>query len=156
MLKVDLPRFLYSFVEELFNHGVAENDQMYFEYNDHDKLENVLELLYSNPEEADKFIKNTQWDEEADFRYAHDDLLSIDIVQALCATMIKFKVIEDDKREKLPAPLRKAVKTTYSYICPHCRGYQEVKFDKIECYDTPVFTLNCDRCSQPVQIQQGE
>lgn len=139
MNKKEAARFLEEVIGQLFNHGWAEDYQCHMEYND---TSDLMESIASGEDGKyiNALISNTDWDEEACFKYDDGGLSSFAI--EVTKLMRKHKLLTDDKLPLKETKIRKSI--NYSYNCPHCNSHRGTDdFDGV---------TECPACENPIKI----
>lgn len=131
-------QFLIALINQLFNHGWAED------YKDHIACNDVYNLFQAIAEgksgaEINSLIDCTRWDEEYDFKYDDGGLTSFAI--EVTKLLRKFNVIDESERAVLPVSVSKTIK--YYYKCPHCgAGNSNMEAE----------TVKCTSCKNPIKL----
>lgn len=143
MNKKEAASFAWQVVEQLFNHGWAENYQQHLEYNDHYKIRHAFELAIEGDGKAlNKYIDSEEWDEETDIKYDDGGLFSF--ATEVGKLLRKFKAIDETKQPIKPAKVR--VNTSYSFRCPHCDSTNSISGGDAR-------ETKCSRCENPVKVE---
>ena len=129
-------------VEQLFNHGWAEDYQTHLEYNDHFELQRLFEIAIDGDGKAlNNAIDRGKWDDEADLKYDDGGLFSFAL--EIGKILRQHGALDEEKKEVKSAKNR--TRTEHSFKCPHCGSHNS--------HDGTESEVECRSCENPVAVE---